>query len=137
MDLLIDPSKTFTWSTTAAGRASLRDQGFKTVHCCKSLGAHIQITRQHTNMTQVERIQSLGELWPRLKLSASPYQQKVRAIKQAAWPKGLHAIAGTSVGAHHYQSLRSGAVRGLNADSAGCNAHLHLLCSDSCLDPQA
>ena len=137
MDLLIDPRKTFTWSTTAAGRASLRDQGFKTVHCCKSLGAHIQITRQHTNMTQVERIQSLGELWPRLKLSASPYQQKVRAIKQAAWPKGLHAIAGTSVGAHHYQSLRSGAVRGLNADSAGCNAHLHLLCSDSCLDPQA
>ena len=135
MDLLIDPRKTFTWSTTAAGRTSLREQGFSTVNSCRSLGAHVQITRQHTNATQVERVCSLNDLWPRLRLSASPYKQKIRAIKQAAWPKGLHAIAGTTIGANHFQSLRAGAVKGLRADSAGCNAHLHLL-TECCLDPQ-
>lgn len=137
MDLMIDPRKTFAWATTTQGRAALKQQGFDTVGSCKSLGAHVQFTRQHTNASQVERIQSLHDLWPRLRLSASPYKQKVRAIKQAAWARGLHAIAGTTIGSNHFQALRAGAIKGINADSAGCNAHLHLLISDCLLDPQA
>jgi hypothetical protein len=35
----------------------------------------------------------LLELWDHLRLSASPYRAKVRAILTCAWPKGLYGVA--------------------------------------------
>ena len=65
-------------------------------------------------------------LWPRLRLSASGYRTKVRALLVAAWPRALHAVAATAVGDAVVHSLRTGAVKGLGADGAGCNAWLQL-----------
>eukprot|EP00435_Cladocopium_sp_Y103_P023278 s1041_g5.t1 len=126
VDMLIDHKKTFSWSISTHGRAQLRTQGFAVVSRGRNLGAHVQFSRQHTNSVQIERIQKLHTLWPKLRLSASPYKQKLRAIKMAAWPRGLHAIAATSVSTQWFQTLRAGALKGLQADGAGVNSHLHL-----------
>ena len=125
-DLLLDERKTYSWSITAAGRAQARGSGFTVVTKTRNLGAHVQFTRQHTNSVQVERLKSLQTLWPRLRISASHYRQKLRAILMAAWPKGLHAIAATTISSQWFQTLRAGAIKGLRVDGAGCNAHLHL-----------
>lgn len=126
LDLLLDGKKTFVWSTSSSGRQSLRDQGFAVVDGYRMLGAHIQTTRRHTNSTQVTRISSLQSLWPKLTISAAPYDLKVRAIRTAGWPKGLHAIAATTVSLQIFTQLRAGAMKGLAADGSGCNSMVHL-----------
>ena len=137
LDLLLDQRKTHVWSVSADGRSFLRTQGFGTVAFSKSLGAHVQYTRQHTNKCLMDRIHKAGPLWSKLRLSACPYRQKVRAIKSAAWPRCLHAVAATTVSTATYTSLRAGALKGLKSDAAGANATVHLgLIEDPTNDPQ-
>lgn len=126
LDLLLDSRKTFVWSTCGKGRKCLRNQGFNVETSCRMLGAHVQTTKKHTNATLMARVVSLQPLWPRLRLSASPYELKLRAIRMAAWPRGLHAVAATTVSLQAFSSLRAGAMKGLNADGSGCNSMLHL-----------
>ena len=126
LDLVLDKKKTHVWAVQPAGRSCLRDQGYILSKSCKNLGAHMQFTKQHTNSVQMTRIQSLVPLWPRLRLSTCSYKFKVRALKCAAWPKGLHAIAATMVSQSTFQTLRAGAMKGLGEDHAGSNAVLHL-----------
>ena len=54
------------------------------------------------------------------------YDAKIRAIRAAAWPKGLHGWLAVPIGAHHFSLLRTWAVRGLQADGSGVNPHIHL-----------
>lgn len=137
LDLLLDRRKSHVWAVHFEGRKKLRNQGYALSACCKSLGAQIQVTKQHTNGVQMERVQSLSCLWPRLRLSSCGYSLKVRAIKTAAWPRGLHAIAATTISLATFQSLRAGAMKGLREDHSGSNAHLHLgLVEDPLADPQ-
>ena len=112
LDLLLDRRKSHVWAVHFEGRKKLRNQGYALSACCKSLGAQIQVTKQHTNGVQMERVQSLSCLWPRLRLSSCGYSLKVRAIKTAAWPRGLHAIAATTISLATFQSLRAGAMKG-------------------------
>jgi len=126
LDMLLDADKTFAWSVTGEGRKILKANGFKVQNSCRVLGAHVQFSRKHTNATQMKRIESMTGLWNRLKLSASPYELKVRAIRTAAWPRGLHAIAATSIANQTFADLRASAMKGLNATGSGCNAMVHL-----------
>lgn len=126
IDSQIDAKKTCMWSVTAHGRKLLQEVGFAVVSDCRSLGAHIQITKKHTNSTQMQRVRSLHGVWPRLRLSAAAYKHKVHAIRAAAWPKGLHAIPATTIAMSTFKSLRAGAMRGLDADGSGVNSHVHL-----------
>lgn len=136
LDLLLDTKKTFAWSTSSAGRKSLKSQGFRVVDNCRMLGAHLQTTRKHTNSTQMERIQAVKGLWLKLRLSAASYGVKVRAIRTAAWPKALHAIAATSVSKQAFKSLRAAAMKGLRAEGSGCSSIVHLgLCENPMTDP--
>lgn len=137
LDLLLDKKKTHVWAVQPDCRTALREEGFTLVAFCKNLGAHVQFTQQHTNKVQMERVDSLQALWPRLRLSTCGYALKVRAIKTAAWPKGLHAVAATTLSQQTYQTLRAGAMKGLKEDHAGSNAMLHLsLIEDPAADPQ-
>lgn len=113
IDLQIDSKKTSMWSVTSHGRKMLTEAGFVVVTSCRSLGAHIQLSRKHTNVTQMRRVQTLQGIWPKLRLSAAAYRFKVHAIRAAAWPKGLHAIAATTIATSTFKTLRAGALRGL------------------------
>ena len=137
LDLVLDKKKSHVWAVQPESRAILRHHCFTLVAACKNLGAHIQVTKLHTNKTQMERIESLQNLWQRLRLSTCCYSLKVRAIKTAAWPKGLHAIAATTLSRSTFQTLRAGAMRGLKEDHSGSNAMLHLgLVEEPTTDPQ-
>ena len=126
VDLTLDKKKTYAWCLTPNGRKLLRLAGHRVGHGGRNLGAHLQLTYQHTNASLQERANALADMWDRLRLSSSPYKLKVRALTVAAWPKGLHGVASTSLGAHIISRLRSGAMRGLQADGAGCSPWIHL-----------
>ena len=126
LDLVLDKRKTHVWAIQPEDRALLRQQGFCISMSCKSLGAHMQLSKKHTNCTQMDRIQSLQPLWPRLRLSACGYSFKVRALKSAAWPRGLHAIPATTLSLSTFKQLRAGAMKGIGEDHAGSNSALHL-----------
>eukprot|EP00435_Cladocopium_sp_Y103_P071966 s172_g38.t2 len=126
VDLTLDHRKTFAWSMDAEGRKHLRSSGIRVVTHCRALGAHMQLSRQHTNRTLQQRVQGLHDLWDRLRLSPSPYKAKAMCLTTAAWPWGLHGIAATCLGAQVIGRLRSGAMRGLGADSSGANPWIHL-----------
>ena len=126
VDLQLDAKKTYAWSITNEGRRTLREAGFTVVLASKNLGAHAQFSKKHLNASLVDRVQSMSSLWSRLRLSASSYRNKVRALLVAAWPKALHAVAATAVGDGMLHTLRTGAMKGLSADGAGSNAWLQL-----------
>ena len=82
------------------------------------------------------RIKSLQNLWPKLRLSAAPYGVKVRALRCAAWPRALHAIAATTVASQTFKMLRAAAMKSLQADGSGCSSIVHLsLCEKPQTDP--
>ena len=126
IDAKVDKDKTFVWSTSPEGRKALRDAGLDVHHHGRSLGAHIQWTRQHTNSILTDRIKATKPLWSRLRLSCSRYAYKVRAVRVSGWPRALHGVAATMIGHDQFKALRSGAMQGLSADGAGCNSALHL-----------
>ena len=126
VDLLVDAKKTYVWSISPAGRKLLRDQGLNVVLSAKNLGAHIQMSRKHTNASLMDRVHSLQPVWPRLRMSACRYHVKLRALTVAAWPRALHAVTATQLSDAAFHALRTGAMKGLNVDVAGTNAWLHL-----------
>ena len=137
VDLLLDLKKTYAWCISAKGRATLRAKGLRLEANGRNLGAHVQFTRAHANQVLTERINSVTELWGRLRRSHGAYAHKVSAVRVAAWPKALHAVASTTLGSSWFQQLRAGAMRGLSADVAGANAHVHLgMVEAPDLDPQ-
>eukprot|EP00435_Cladocopium_sp_Y103_P022302 s1286_g5.t1 len=137
LDLLLDQKKTFAWSVCPEARAMLRAAGLRVELSCRNLGAHVQFSRKHTNSVQLDRFSQVAAVWPRLRSSAGSYEQKLRAIKVSAWPRALHAISATTVSLAAFQQLRAGAVKALDADGAGVNAHVHLgLVHEPSLDPQ-
>lgn len=126
MDLSLDYKKTYMWCISARGRALLRAAGFHLEPNGRNLGAHVQFTKQHANKILTDRIASVAELWGRLRRSHSRHTQKVIAVRVAAWPRALHAVASTALGANWFQQLRSGAMKGLALDAAGANSHVQL-----------
>ena len=126
VDLLVDARKTYVWSISSVGRRVLRDQGLNVMLSAKNLGAHIQLSRKHTNASLMDRVRSLQPVWPRLRLSACRYHVKLRALTVAAWPRALHAVSATQLSDAAFHSLRTGAMKGLNVDVAGTNAWVHL-----------
>lgn len=137
VDLKLDGKKTYTWSVTNDGRSRLRAQGFTVVLSAKNLGAHVQMSRKHTNGSLMERIHGMSMLWPKLRLSACRYAQKTRAILVAAWPRALHAVASTTLSDATFQNLRTGAMRGLDEEGAGSNSWVHLgMAEHPLIDPQ-
>ena len=137
VDMHLDAKKTYTWSLTSSGRSTLRSQGFTVVLSAKNLGAHVQMSRKHTNHSLMDRVKGMSSLWPRLRMSMCRYSQKIRAILVAAWPRALHAVASTTLSDASYQTLRAGAMKGLDEDGAGSNSWVHLgLVEHSMLDPQ-
>ena len=97
VDLLVDAKKTYVWSISPDGRKQLRNQGMNVVLSAKNLGAHVQMSRKHTNACLMSRVDGMQSLWPRLRLSACKYHTKKKALIVAAWPRAMHAVAATQL----------------------------------------
>ena len=137
VDLKVDERNTFVWSNSAFHRADFRRRGLRVKGQARGLGAQLQFTRKHSTEVIASRLRELEPLWPKLRSSHSPYRVKVLAVKQAAWTRGLHGVAASSVSNAAFSTLRTNVMRGLAAEGAGCSPNVHLgLVEQPLLDPQ-
>ena len=125
-DIKLDASKTIFWASQAVHRRQLRQKGCEVVHHIRELGGQLQFTRAPSNNTLVTRLTSMDYLWPKLHASHSPYPAKVRALKVAAWPRGLYGCSICQLGNQYITALRTAALRGLGSSKPGASAPIHL-----------
>ena len=135
-DLTIDMKKTFAWSTCSEVRSALRQAGIPVQSFAKDLGAHVAFTRQHTNKTVRDRLDSLAPLWTQLKASKASYKLKLKALRCVAWPRGLFAISSAPISSSTWWQHRRKATQALNFDKAGVNPILLLGLVECTVDPE-
>ena len=126
LDLEVDKSKTYLWSTHGNFRKVFLNNGFNVKTAARDIGAHLQYSRQATNFTITSKIESFKNRWKSLALSPATYNQKLRAVKAVAYPNMLHGIASAHVGDPWYEDIRTAAVRALGEHKPGCSPPLHL-----------
>ena len=137
LDLPIDHSKSYVWSTTAAGRKALQTSNVPVVKSCRDLGGQMQYTRQSTNFVITQRIEAFKPRWKDLAISPATYPQKLLAIRGVAWANVLHGIASAHLGSQHFDKLRTCAVTALNEHSPGVSPIVHLsLVEHPTFDPE-
>ena len=136
LDLTVDRSKTFCWSTSPEIRGRFRSMGIPVRHSVKDLGAHLAFSRQRTNRTIADRVATLEPLWDSLRRNASPYHLKVLAIKSICWPRGLHAVSSTPLCDTMLSGLRSKACQALMGRRAGVNPMVLLGLLEADVDDQ-
>ena len=120
-DLFLDPHKTQAWSTGARDRHSCRAAGFQVCLDTRDLGGHVLFSGRRTNFTVTQRIGRLQGLWPRLRASFAATKHKVASLAVSAWPRGLHGVAGVTLGRQQFCRLRAGALQGLSWDRPGAS----------------
>ena len=126
LDLGLDKDKTFVWANSLEARKFLRDQSLTVKMWARDLGGHVQYSRQNTNAIITSRISAFKERWKDFARSHAPYHQKLSAIKMVAWQNVLHGITSVHLSDEHHDELRTGALRGLQAHSAGTSPIAHL-----------
>ena len=135
VDLTVDRKKTFGWSTCASTRAESRANGLTVLHHARELGGHMGISRQYTNCTLTQRLESLQDFWPKLTSSRAQYAAKVYMLRAVAWPRGLHAVASALVGDQIWLDLRRKANKAIGMQKPGVNPLLVLGLLESLVDP--
>lgn len=118
MDLLLDASKTFFWSTDPTERAAFREQNKRIEQASRDLGGHVQYSRQTTNFTITQKISSLDR-WPQLARSKAPRSIKLRALRTAVWPNIFHGVASVHLGDTHHEHLRTSIMKCINDAQPG------------------
>ena len=136
LDLTIDKAKTFSWSSHAETRQTLRDQGHRVVGSCRELGAHLAFTRQITNKTLGDRFAELDGFWTKLRAAPCTFQQKIMLINRVAWPRALHAVSAVVVGKQRFAALRTSYMRAVRLDKPGVNPFLQCFLDGFASDPQ-
>ena len=126
LDLDLDKEKTFVWANSSGDRKVLRDNQLNVKMWARDLGGHVQYSRQNTNAIITSRISAFKERWKDFARSHAPYHQKLAAIKMVAWQNVLHGITSVHLSDEYHDELRTGALRGLQAQSAGTSPIAHL-----------
>ena len=126
LDLNLDPTKTFCWSTDAHERKILKDREQEVKMWARDLGGHVQYSRQATNSIITDRIKLFRDRWPAFARSHAPHRQKIKALKMVAWPNALHGATSIHLGNDHYEELRTGAMRGLTLQAWGASPLIQL-----------
>lgn len=110
LDLNLDPTKTFCWSTNQKERKTVKEMEQVVRMWARDLGGHVQYSRQTTNSVITDRIQTFRDGWGSFARSHAPHHQKIKALKMVAWPNVLHGITSIHLGNDHYEELRTGAM---------------------------
>ena len=122
-----DPTKTYTWSTAARQRKELRVFPFPCHTYGSEVGGAMNFGKKHRQVHLYKRLESLPDLWLRLKNSKAPIWQKMRALPSVLWARALHGNDAHLLASAHFQQLRGQALLSLKFKSAGVNGYLRLL----------
>ena len=136
LDLSLDKTKTFSWSSHIESRKALRAMNHRVVGSCRELGAHLTFTRQITNKTLGTRLTELQDFWSKLRASPCSFLQKIQLIHRVAWPRALHAVSAVVVGKKRFAALRTCYLRSVHLDKPGVNPFLQCFLDGLCMDPQ-
>lgn len=136
LDLQLDHGKTYFWSTSAAIRSRLRQQGLQVKLCARDLGAHVVYSCQLSNKTLASRILDLESFWVKLGSASGCFRDKVRVIRTAAWPRAFHACAAVVIGRRFIDDLRTECMKALRLNKPGASPFLQLSLENDGLDPQ-
>lgn len=136
LDLVVDRSKTYCWATTRQARRELGQFGYVVRLNAKDLGAHTTFSKQVRNSTCVTRFRDLEDFWDKLENAAGSFHLKRQVVIAAAWPRALHAIGASFIGAKHFHGLRTSYMKALKLCKPGANAFLQLCLDGVCFDPQ-
>ena len=126
LDLELDPSKTFAWSTNSASRAALLGLGMTVETQARELGGIMSYGGKTRNALLVKRCKDLQPLWARLRRSKAPVPLKLAILPAKFWAKALHGASGCPLGLAHLQQLRSMATAAINIRPGGSNSTLRL-----------
>lgn len=137
LDLQLDDDKSFAWAALSRDRSRLATLPIACKLAARDLGAHQNYCRKAGNRTLVDRVKAMDKVWKLLSTCHSPFRLKCIALIQLAWPRALHGISVVKLGTAHYQSLRTGAARGLRASQIGSHPMLLLATVGLEQDPEA
>ena len=135
LDMPVDVSKTFFWSTDPVTRQTLRRQGKPVRLTALDLGAHMVFGKQLSNAHLVARLRGLESFWMKLQRALGSHADKVRVVVTAAWPRGLHAGGAAVLGKKHLVAQRACYMRALHLDKPGANAWLQCAVDHPMADP--
>lgn len=102
----LDRRKTYCWATRPVDRTALRTLQFQVKLTAMDLGGALAFGRRSAAPLQVQRLQSLEPAWAALRRSVAPLALKEYVIRQAFWPRGLHAICITPSGTSQQLGLK-------------------------------
>eukprot|EP00435_Cladocopium_sp_Y103_P041936 s1625_g11.t1 len=128
LDLEVDQSKSYCWSTTAKGRKKIREANCESKLFARDLGGRMSYGRLKANMTITQKIELLQPFWHRTARSCAPNTQKQRAILTAAWPNLFYGISTVTIGSCHFDKLRTLANKAIGCTQAGVAPSLQLSC---------
>ena len=136
-DLAVDPQKSYSWGTTPAARSCLRSFGHNVRLAAKDLGAQMVYSNVKRVCTSEQRVQAIEHFWPTLKRSLAPRWFKLYAVRQAGWPKALHACENQKVHGNVTSKLRSRLCTSMGWRRAGCSPWIRIALMQSFLtDPE-
>ena len=136
--LTLDRRKTYMCATSPSIRSQLRALHFEVKLTSMELGRALSFGKRSSASLQLVRLRSLDPAWKALKRLVVPESVKEILIRQAFWPRGLHAVCLTPLHPRHLVSQRTKAVRVLGHGRAGSHSgsiRLWLLSSTPETDP--
>ena len=121
LDLFVDHSQLYAWSTSPSGRRELKSLGFKVCLAQRDLGGQVCYTASLRNRVLTDRMASVQPYFGILKRSSLAIHGKKAHIRQVLWPRAFHGCEAVTVGMQHLASLRTGVMRALRWQRAGAS----------------
>ena len=135
LDLDLDLSSLYFWSSDAGGRRELRSAGLKVSLGERDLGGQVSYSRQLRNKVLTDRIEQVYPFFSKIRSSSLAKMQKIANIKQVLWPRAVHGCEATQLATSHLAKLRSGAMKALRWNRAGASPWIRISLLHRDLDP--
>ena len=135
LDISIDESCLYHWSTSAEGRKDFRERGLKVSSGSRDLGGQVDYTAQLRNRVLTNRINDTFQWYQKLRSSKASVAIKISNIQQVLFPRGLHGCEAIQLGVTHLQRLRSQVMKALRWDRAGASPIIRLSLMHADIDP--
>ena len=136
LDVSIDATALYFWSSSSAGRHELKARGYPVSYEGRDLGGQVVYCAKRRNKILTSRIASTFEWFANLRHSKQPSSLKQFNVKQVLFPRALHGCAAVPLGLSHFQTLRSKVMQSLKWDRAGASPLARLSLCRTDLDPE-
>lgn len=136
LDLAVDRSCLYVWSSSSFGRVSLKNLGYQISLGTRDLGGQVTYCRQLRNKVLTDRFAAVRPYFQKLRKANLPVGVKKLNIVQCLWPRALHGCEAVTVATGHFDKLRSGVMQALHWNHAGSSPLVRVTILHPSLDPE-